>query len=46
MKAKGGNGVGVGRGVHNVRVVAKANLPTQYGRTFRTAKSTNFPFPN
>src|SRR3989441_12523086 len=35
MKAKGGNGVGVGRGVHgahNVRVVAKANLPTQFGR--------------
>src|SRR5437879_13302685 len=32
MKAKRANGAGAGRGLDKVRVVAKADLPTQYGR--------------
>ena len=32
MKAKRANGAGASRGAEKVRVVAKANLPTQYGR--------------
>jgi GTP cyclohydrolase II len=32
MKAKRANGTGASRGGEKVRVVAKANLPTQYGR--------------
>jgi GTP cyclohydrolase II len=32
MKAKRANGAGAGRGAEKVRVIAKANLPTQFGR--------------